>query len=284
MFSPCLRLKSCVHYLYRTVFSLVPYDFRYSLSDGRVLADVVSWKPGYWLAIFRSRPTTEWSGSRKENGLPLPFRPLSAAESNITRQYIWKFSITDSELPDRPRAEQRSLLFWFEIIHGPTALLEGRWNGKQEELAQDRKGKEQQTFLSLLWSFETALLLRHNDLDVHSRAETDASGFQIMHWKGVEIYHVFTILFRALWSSPVLIEDKPGGVNMLPLLISLFTFEQGLQIQMWESTASARFWGVQECTGEYSPILQRGLSPGTHCEYSGIECTARIKLTASMQE
>ncbi|KAN0075695.1 hypothetical protein V8E54_006965 [Elaphomyces granulatus] len=68
----------------------------------------------------------------------------------------------------------------------------GRRNGKKEDLAKDRKGEKQQTCLSLLWSFETALLLRHNDPDLHSRAETDASGFQIMHWKGAEIYHVFT--------------------------------------------------------------------------------------------
>jgi hypothetical protein len=41
---------------------------------------------------------------------------------------------------------------------------------------------------------------------------------------------------------------------------------------------SARvYWRVQLNT-------IRGLSPGTHCEYSGIKCAAKIKLTAVMQE
>ena len=41
---------------------------------------------------------------------------------------------------------------------------------------------------------------------------------------------------------------------------------------------SARvYWRVQLNT-------TRGLSPGTHCKYSGIKCAAKIKLTASMQE
>ena len=87
----------------------------------------------------------EWSDSRKENGRYHgphhgPLHRLPAIELDVLLQHIFKMSITDS---DRPGAEQRSLLFWFEIIHGPTALLEGRWNGKQEDLAKDRKGKAQ---------------------------------------------------------------------------------------------------------------------------------------------
>jgi hypothetical protein len=95
------------------------------------------------------------------------------------------------------------------MIHRLTALLEGRRNGKKGDLAKERK-------------------------DLPSRAETDASGFQIMHWKGAEIYHVFTNhhTLQDFVKQPSLIEDKLGGVIRLPLLISLFTIEQGLHIQL----------------------------------------------------
>ena len=106
-----------------------------------------------------------------------------------------------------------------------------------------------------------------------------------MHWKGVEIYHVFTNhhTLQGFMKQPRLNRRQARWcyyITPSDFIVYYRTRITNPDVRvncLYQVLGSARvYWRVQ--------LNTIGLSPGTHCKYSGIECTTRIKLTASIQE